>query len=308
MKHITLEEIREISVQVDAFLKKMFSEALPDGRYYLENGIYVNVESYITQKKEERKFESHKRYVDIQFILSGEENILVAPVQRLSVCEEYSVSNDITFYNAYSCKEGEIVHLTVGQALLLKPEDGHMPCIRVEEDTPTKVRKAVIKIPLSVFVKIKYLVMDVDGTLTDGKIYMGETGEVCKAFNIKDGCGIHDILPKHSIEPVVITARRSLLLEKRCKELGIKKVYQGVTDKMEKLKEVLTAEQAQLCNVAYIGDDRNDLSCMTMVKQAGGLVGCPGDSVSVVGKIADFISGKGGGDGAVRDFIDWIVG
>lgn len=307
MKHITLEGIRDISVQGDAFLKKMFSQALPDGRYYLEKGVYVNVESYITQKKEERKFESHKRYVDIQCILSGEENIFVVPVQRLSVCEKYSVSNDITFYSS-SCKEEEKVHLYAGQALLLEPGDGHMPCVCVEEGKPAKVRKAVIKIPLSAFCKIKYLVMDVDGTLTDGKIYMGRTGEICKAFNVKDGCGIHDILPKHLIEPVVITTRSSLFLKKRCEELGIKKVYQGVTDKKERLKEILTAEQAQLCNVAYIGDDMNDFSCMTMIKQAGGLVGCPEDSVSGVKEIADFISGKGGGEGAVREFIDWIVG
>lgn len=306
MKRVTLEEIREISGSVEALLKRLFSENMPDGRYSLENGIYVNVESYTTQKIEERKYESHKRYVDIQFILSGDENILVAPVQRLRVSDAYSVSNDITFY--YSCPEGEPVHLNAGQALLLVPEDGHMPCISEEEEKPVNVRKAVAKIPLSAFRKIKYLVMDVDGTLTDGKIYMGESGELCKAFNIKDGCGIHDILPMHSIEPVVITARKSLILENRCRELGIKKVYQGVADKIEKLGEILTDEQAQFCNVAYIGDDINDLSCMTKVKQAGGVVGCPKDSVSSVLEIADFISQKDGGQGTVREFIDWIVG
>lgn len=306
MKRVNIEDIREISEHLEILLKKLSSTCMPDGRYDLENGIYVNVESYSTQRMEERKYESHKRYVDIQFILSGCENILVAPVNSLRVCDVYSVSNDIAFY--YSDWEGEPVRLNEGQALLLVPEDGHMPCVRVEEDKSVNVRKAVAKIPLSRFRKVKYLVMDVDGTLTDGKIYMGEAGELCKAFNIKDGCGIHDILPKNFIEPVIITARKSSILENRCKELGIKKVYQGVTNKVEKLKEVLVDGQAQFCNVAYIGDDINDLLCMTEVKQAGGLVGCPKDSVSAVLEIADFISKKDGGRGAVREFIEWIVG
>ena len=74
---------------------------------------------------------------------------------------------------------------------------------------------------------IKFLVMDVDGTLTDGKIYMGSNGEVMKAFNIKDGCGIAMVLPKYGITPVIITARESKILENRCKELNITELHQG---------------------------------------------------------------------------------
>ena len=66
---------------------------------------------------------------------------------------------------------------------------------------------------------IKYLIMDVDGTLTDGKIYMGPNGETIKVFDIKDGCGIKDILPQYDIIPVIITARETKMLENRCKEL-----------------------------------------------------------------------------------------
>ena len=68
---------------------------------------------------------------------------------------------------------------------------------------------------------IKYFVMDVDGTLTDGKIYMGQIDEAVKAFNIKDGAGISHVLPKYNIKPIVITARNSKILENRCKELNI---------------------------------------------------------------------------------------
>lgn len=153
--------------------------------------------------------------------------------------------------------------------------------------------------------KIKYLVMDVDGTLTDGKIYMGNDGELCKAFCIKDGCGIHDILIPAGIEPVIITGRSSRILENRCRELGITKLYQGISNKIEKLDEVL--QGGSYSEVAYIGDDINDLSCMLPLKKAGGIVGCPADAAKQVSDIADFVSLKNGGDGAVREFIEWLV-
>lgn len=86
--------------------------------------------------------------------------------------------------------------------------------------------------------KIKFFIMDVDGTLTDGKIYMGNDGELCKAFCIKDGCGIHDILIPAGIRPIIITGRKSKILENRCKEIGIKELYQGVANKIEKLDEI----------------------------------------------------------------------
>lgn len=151
--------------------------------------------------------------------------------------------------------------------------------------------------------KIKYLVMDVDGTLTDGKIYMGNDGEMMKAFDIKDGCGIHDILIPAGITPVIITGRSSKILENRCKELGITNLHQGIRNKVEKLLTITT----DLSTVAYIGDDINDLSCMEPIKEAGGLVGCPADAVRKVIDLADFVSKRNGGNGAVREFIEWIV-
>lgn len=110
---------------------------------------------------------------------------------------------------------------------------------------------------------VKYLVMDVDGTLTDGKIYISSEGELCKAFNIKDGCGIHDILIPAGITPVIITGRRSDIVLNRCKEIGITEIYQGVCNKIEKLHEITT----DLSTVAYIGDDINDLSCIIQIKK-----------------------------------------
>lgn len=151
--------------------------------------------------------------------------------------------------------------------------------------------------------KIKYLVMDVDGTLTDGKIYMGNAGEICKAFNIKDGCGINDILKPAGIIPVIITGRDSQILANRCKELGIEHIYQGVNNKIEKLS-LITSDFSE---VAYIGDDINDLLCMTLVREAKGIVGCPKDAAKQVLQIADFVAEHNGGAGAVRDFIEYIT-
>ena len=152
-------------------------------------------------------------------------------------------------------------------------------------------------------VNVKYLVMDVDGTLTDGKIYMSNTAEMIKAFNIKDGCGIHDILMPDGVIPVVITGRTSDIVANRCKELGIIEIHQGVKDKTEKLLQITKDLEV----VAYIGDDINDLACMELIKAAGGVVGCPADAVEKVREISDYIALHKGGEGAVRDFIEWLL-
>lgn len=149
--------------------------------------------------------------------------------------------------------------------------------------------------------------MDVDGTLTDGKIYMGPNGEMMKAFDIKDGYGIHDMLIPHRITPVVITGRDSQIVYMRCKELGVNSLFQGVKDKAEVLINLLIKEGANFSEVAYIGDDLNDLNCMNKVLSGGGLVGCPADAVKDVKAIASYVSENNGGNGAVRDFIEYII-
>ena len=154
---------------------------------------------------------------------------------------------------------------------------------------------------------VKYFVMDVDGTLTDGKIYMGNDGEMCKAFNVKDGYGIHDILIPKGIVPVIITGRSSLIVQRRCRELGVQDLFQGVKNKQSVLQKLLEESGFEYKDVAYIGDDVNDLSCMKTVKEFGGIIGCPADAVDEVRVISDFISKKNGGDGAVREFIEWIL-
>lgn len=154
---------------------------------------------------------------------------------------------------------------------------------------------------------IKYLVLDVDGTLTDGCVYMGENGELCKAFNIKDGYGIcHQAIPA-GIVPVIITGRTSNIVLNRCKELGINEIHQGISDKLGELNEILAERGESLKDCAYMGDDLNDLHVMKAIKAAGGLIGCPADAAAGVIELADFVSSKDGGRGCVREFIEWIL-
>ena len=161
--------------------------------------------------------------------------------------------------------------------------------------------------------KIRFFVMDVDGTLTDGKIYMGPKGEVCKAFDIKDGCGIKILLPQHNIIPVIITARNSEIVQNRCEELGIIDCYQGVYNKLLFMDDVLLkyskndGQEYTYANVVYVGDDLPDIPCMKKVQEEGGIAACPADSVQQVRDIADFVCQNNGGKGAVRECIEWIL-
>ena len=149
--------------------------------------------------------------------------------------------------------------------------------------------------------------MDVDGTLTDGKIYMGVDGEVLKTINIKDGYGIHDILPKIGITPIIITGRKSQIVLNRCRELAIQDVFQGVDNKCKVLLDYLHERGALLSQVAYIGDDLNDIECMKMIHDDGGITAAPFDAEPSVCHIVNYVSRYKGGEGAVRDFINWIV-
>lgn len=150
--------------------------------------------------------------------------------------------------------------------------------------------------------KIRALIMDVDGTLTDGGLYISENGEAMKRFHVKDGYGIRNILPQMGIIPIIITGRTSKIVLNRCKELGIERIVQGSTDKVKDMLQVLEQEGIGLKETAYIGDDLNDYDCMQMV----GVRGCPNDAVKKIKEISDYVATAAGGNGAVREFIEWI--
>lgn len=148
---------------------------------------------------------------------------------------------------------------------------------------------------------IKLLVMDVDGTLTDGKIYIGASGEIFKAFNVKDGYALVQC-EKYGIITAIITGKTSDIVAVRAKELDIAEVFQGVKNKQSVLQGILDKYGYKWDEVAYIGDDENDLCCI----QKCGFSACPADSLDCVISAVDYVCRRKGGDGAVRELLDKI--
>ena len=149
---------------------------------------------------------------------------------------------------------------------------------------------------------IKLVLLDVDGTLTDGGIYRGNNGEELKRFNVKDGYAIVNA-QKLGIEFGIITGRKSELVEIRSNELKIKYLYQGISEKTVILEEIMQKTGLKKEEIAYMGDDLNDI----LIMKQSGLTGAPKDAADEVIQIVDFVSGKNGGSGAVREFIEHIL-
>jgi 3-deoxy-D-manno-octulosonate 8-phosphate phosphatase, yrbI family len=149
---------------------------------------------------------------------------------------------------------------------------------------------------------IKLVLLDVDGTLTDGGIYRGNNGEELKRFNVKDGYAIVNA-QKLGIEFGIITGRKSELVEIRSNELKIKYLYQGISEKTVILEEIMQKTGLKKEEIAYMGDDLNDI----LIMKQSGLTGAPKDAADEVIQIVDFVSEKNGGSGAVREFVEYIL-
>ncbi len=149
---------------------------------------------------------------------------------------------------------------------------------------------------------IKLIVLDVDGTMTDSRITYSETGDEIKSFNVKDGLAIAS-WRKLGRQVAIITGRKSDIVARRAKELRIEYFYQGVENKREVLEALLEKLDISMEHVAAIGDDLNDLPML----KAAGISFVPRDASSYVDKIADVILTKKGGDGAVREMIEYLI-
>jgi 3-deoxy-D-manno-octulosonate 8-phosphate phosphatase (KDO 8-P phosphatase) len=149
---------------------------------------------------------------------------------------------------------------------------------------------------------IKLLVLDVDGVLTDGRLWYGNTGEELKAFHIQDGLGIK-LLLRSGVDIAIITGRRSALVARRAKELGIRHVIQGREDKLAALETMRTELGIELEQIAYVGDDLPDLSAI----RAAGLGIAVANAVAVVAEHAAHKTVRCGGDGAVREVCELIL-
>ena len=150
--------------------------------------------------------------------------------------------------------------------------------------------------------KIKLLALDVDGVLTDGTIYISPAGEVFKGFNAKDGMGISCAL-RSGLQIAVITGRQSPIVERRCEELGITLLQQGVKDKRLALQQMAQKLGLVREEIAYMGDDLNDIPAF----KASGLNLVPADAAIEVMAVADIITKASGGRGAVREAITMIL-
>lgn len=146
---------------------------------------------------------------------------------------------------------------------------------------------------------LKFLILDVDGTLTDGGIYYDNHGNELKKFCTKDGSGFV-IARVAGIKLIVMTGRECEATTRRMKELKVDYVFQGVKDKVEFLKSWIEENGIKKEELGYIGDDINDLSPMKMC----GYIGCPVDACEEVKSISNYISPVLGGHGAARDVIE----
>lgn len=149
---------------------------------------------------------------------------------------------------------------------------------------------------------IKLLIMDVDGTLTDGLLHLSSDGTETKSFSTKDGMGIR-LAQQNNIIPIIITGRESYCVTRRAKELDIFEVHQNIKIKVPCLKEIIKKYNVSSEEVAYIGDDLNDLEAMLLCGERG----VPNDGEEIVKSVATYICPRNGGYGAVRDFINYLI-
>ena len=151
--------------------------------------------------------------------------------------------------------------------------------------------------------QIKIFAMDVDGVLTDGCMYYSTEGEVMKKFNTRDGMGI-ELLRQNGITPVIVTQEDSEIVKKRAAKLKVTEVYTGIRDKLDLIRKVASKYGVGFGEIAYIGDDINDLEVLKQV----GLSFAPGDAVEVVQEAVSRVVSRRGGEGAVREAIDLVLG
>jgi YrbI family 3-deoxy-D-manno-octulosonate 8-phosphate phosphatase len=144
--------------------------------------------------------------------------------------------------------------------------------------------------------------MDVDGTLTDSAMYFSERGEELKRFSTRDGMGV-TLLHRAGIKTAIITSENSAIVQRRAEKLGIEEVVLGCHDKTTTFYDISRRLSIAPSDIAYIGDDVNDLHVMGLC----GLAGCPSDAVPLIKSVAHVVTDFPGGTGAVRAFAEFIL-
>jgi len=150
--------------------------------------------------------------------------------------------------------------------------------------------------------KIKLVITDVDGVLTDGSMYYSDKGEIVKKFHVRDGMGIN-ILLRNGIQTVIVTKENSKIVKKWAKKMNVSKTYSGIKIKEKELEKICKYYKILPSEVAFIGDDVNDIGLMKKV----GFSVTPSDGILQAKKIANYICKTSGGNGALREMIDLIL-
>jgi len=153
------------------------------------------------------------------------------------------------------------------------------------------------------FNKIKMLVTDVDGVLTDAGMYYSESGDEMKKFNTRDGMGIVILAEEFNIPTAIITREKTEMVARRARKLKIENCFQGVLNKIETLNKLLSDMGIDKSEVAYVGDDVNDLEVLQLV----GFSFCPSDAEDEIMEVCDYICDKKGGHGVVREVANLII-
>jgi len=151
--------------------------------------------------------------------------------------------------------------------------------------------------------KIKMVLTDVDGVLTDTGVYYSSKGEEMKRFSIRDGMGVERLRKLLGIETGIITREYTEIISSRAQKLKIEELHLGVLEKEKTLKDILARKNLSADEVAYIGDDTNDIEIMKKV----GLSACPKDATKFAKNVADVILENNGGNGAFRDLAELII-
>ena len=165
-----------------------------------------------------------------------------------------------------------------------------------------EIRTAITENNINRARKIKLLLMDCDGVLTDGKLYYSSNGEELKAFNVKDGQGI---VSWHNagFHSGIISGRDSSAVEKRALELKMSFIKQGSHNKVKDFYDILKRSNLSIEEVAFIGDDDGDIELLKIV----GFSACVADAVDEVKRFVNYITSKDGGDGAVRELVNTLL-
>ncbi|MCP9462982.1 MAG: HAD hydrolase family protein [Nitrospira sp.] len=150
--------------------------------------------------------------------------------------------------------------------------------------------------------RIRLFATDVDGVLTDAGMYYSESGDEWKKFNTRDGMGIK-LLQKAGLITAIVTQERTRLVARRAEKLTIPEVHQGVMDKLSMIRDMASRYGLTLGQVAYIGDDVNDLEALKAV----GFSASPADGMPQVLRAVDYVCRKKGGEGAVREVVEMIL-